>query len=95
MSALLKTLRRRKQIQPPASFDPDGEGYDYASAKRAGMKPGKTGHWGSVVEVDRGKYLVLKGADHKTFSKTVEAEKKRGYKIVKQGGRYYSVPKGD
>ena len=60
------------------------------------------GHMGSVVSAtakqrkDLGlpseAYLVLKGAKHPTYHKAVAAEKARGFKIVKIGGRYWSVP---
>ena len=35
---------------------------------------------------------MLKGAQHPTWGKAVEAETARGSKIVKHGDRYYSVP---
>ena len=39
-------------------------------------------------------YKLLKGSQHETFPKTIEAERDRG-SVVKKGddGRYYSVPK--
>ena len=86
------------------SFDPEGSGYDYPSAQAAGMKRDSKGKMGSVVkatkeEIKRNKlppksYKLLKGSQHETFSKTIEAEHDRG-SVVKKGndGRYYSVPK--
>tara|TARA_R100000781_G_scaffold84632_2_gene52084 strand:+ start:36 stop:335 length:300 start_codon:yes stop_codon:yes gene_type:complete len=88
-------------------FDPDGDGYDMATARAAGMTPHggdgpDKGHMGSVVlstEAERKKfalppksYLMLKGRNHPTFHKAVQAEKRRGFKIIKIGGRYWSVP---
>lgn len=70
------------------SFDPEGADYDMASAVKAGLKPDKTGHWPSR---DPKSGLILKGAKHKTFRLTEEAEAKAGYKIQKgDDGRYYS-----
>ena len=67
------------------------------------MKPDDTGHWGSVVDAskeDKKKYnlpdesyIILKGKKHKTWDLMEKAEKERGFKIVKHGNRYYSVPK--
>ena len=74
-------------------FDPEGSGYDYESAQKAGLKPDKTGHWPSRVP---GTGLLLKGRKHKTWHKTEAGEKKAGYRIY-QGPdkRYYSVDVGD
>ena len=86
------------------NFDPEGSGYDYSSARTAEMKRDSEGHMGSVVkatkeEIKRNKlppksYKLLKGSQHETFPKTIEAERDRG-SVVKKGddGRYYSVPK--
>ena len=69
-------------------FDAESSGYDYESAKKYGIKPDSTGHWQSRVP-ETG--LLLKGTKHKTCKKTLEGEKKMGCKVVKKGGRYYSV----
>lgn len=71
-------------------FDPESDDYDYNSAINAGLGPDETGHWPSR-EPKTG--LILKGTKHKTFHKTVEGEKKAGYKIIKKDGRYYSIKK--
>lgn len=87
-------------------FDPDGDGYDYDTAKAWGMGPtGKdenAGHWGSVAPVGDGdlkklglpadSYVILKGANHPTFDKAVKGETDRGYKVIKKGSRFFSVP---
>ena len=70
-------------------FDPEGSGYDYESARKAGIRPDKTGHWPSR-EPRTG--LILKGSKHPTYHKTVTGELKAGYTIQKRvSGRYYSV----
>lgn len=84
-------------------FDPEGDGYDDARAKAAGMKRNAEGKMGSVAPVSEsqrrrfnlppGSYIVLKGRKHETFHKTVATERERGSEIVKHGARYYSVPK--
>ena len=86
-------------------FDADSDGYDYARAKKAGMKGDGTGedkgHWGSVAPAsDEEKkkfglpddaYVMLKGKSHPTWDKAVAGEEKRGAQIVKAGSRYFSV----
>ena len=70
-------------------FNPESGGYDYRSARAAGLKADKTGHWPSR---DPQSGLILKGRKHKTFHLTVAAEKKEGYRMYKgKSGRYYSV----
>ena len=81
-------------------FDPEGEGYDDVSA--VGMRRNAYGHMGSVKEstdlerrrhgLPMDSYLMLKGKQHKSWHKAVEAENERGYRILKRGGRYWSVP---
>lgn len=90
------------------AFDPESDSYDYVTAKAAGMGPNGTGensgHWGSVAEPteqDRKKYglpeesyMILKGKSHPTFEKAVAGEEARGFKVIKRGTRYFSVPSG-
>jgi hypothetical protein len=83
------------------AFNPQGADYDYQTARAYGM--GRDGgNWGSVAPASKDEralhglpddsYLMLKGAQHPTWGKAVEAEESRGSKIVKHGDRYYSVP---
>jgi hypothetical protein len=100
------------QKTPPMTtppFNPEGEGYDYATAQSFGMGPTgdgtaeNKGHWGSVAPAsDSAKkkynlpdesYVILKGKSHKTFSKAKAGEEARGFAVRKYGDRYYSVPK--
>ena len=90
-----------------AVFDPEGEDYDYDTAKSAGLgatgEGENQGHWGSVTmasEEDKklhglpeDSYMLLKGRKHETWNKAEDAEKARGSEIVKRGSRYYSIPK--
>ncbi|MCP4651010.1 MAG: hypothetical protein GY853_13160 [PVC group bacterium] len=71
-------------------FDPEGRGYDYDSAHKAGMGRGKDGHYESRVDSTG---LLLKGRKHTTWDKLVEGEAKAGYEIYKKNGRYYSRKK--
>ena len=76
---------------PTEPFDPEGSGYDYESAIKAGIKPDETGHWASRDPVTG---LILKGRGHETFHKTIAGEEAAGYEIYKgEDGRYYSRPK--
>ena len=69
------------------TFDPEGSGYDYISARKAGLKRGKNGHWPSR---DPKSGLLLKGRKHHTWHMTKSGEARAGYKIYKRNGRYYS-----
>ena len=83
------------------AFNPQGADYDYQTARAYGMGQ-DGGNWGSVAPASESErklhglpedsYLMLKGAQHPTWGKAVEAETARGSKIVKHGDRYYSVP---
>ena len=85
MNRYQNALKKRKK------FDPEGDGYDYETAKKSGMKPDSTGHWSSR-EPKTGR--LLKGRNHKTWNKTVEGERKAGYEIYKgKDGFYYSRKK--
>ena len=70
-------------------FKTMGTGYDFKSAKKAGIKPDSTGHWPSR---DPKTGLILKGRGHPTFHKTIKGEKEAGYEIYKskKNKRYYS-----
>ena len=73
-------------------FDPEGTGYDYVTAIKAGMKPDSLGKWDSR-EPKSGQ--ILKGQKHETDDKTVKGEKEAGYEIYKgKDGKYYSKKKG-
>jgi len=70
-------------------FDPEGEGYDYESAKSYGLGPDKTGHWPSRNPMTG---QILKGRKHKTFPLTEKGEKEAGYQITRgKNGKYYST----
>ncbi len=68
-------------------FNPEGSGYDYVGARKAGLGADKTGHWPSRVPTSG---LILKGRSHPTYHKTQAGETRAGYKIRKVSGRYYS-----
>ena len=88
------------------AFNPKGKGYDYKSAIKAGMGADGTGvnkgHWGSVApttEEERKKYnlppesyILVKGKKHKSWDIAIQYEVKRGFKVIKKGNRYFSVP---
>jgi len=80
------------QTEVASSFDPEGEGYDMESALKAGIKADSTGHFASR---DPQSGLLLKGANHKTFQKTLDGEEEAGYEVYKnnEDGRYYSREK--
>ncbi|KKL20523.1 hypothetical protein LCGC14_2454600, partial [marine sediment metagenome] len=63
-------------------FDPEGKGFDHATAKRAGLKRDATGHMQSILPIQPGLGRVLKGTKHNTFFKTERAERNRGNVIV-------------
>lgn len=107
--ALVEFGMARGARRPVSSaFSPEGSGYDYSTARAAGMGPDGTGenagHWGSVAPAsaaDRKKhklpdnsFIMLKGRKHETWDRAVEAEEARGFRVIKLGKRYYSVPEG-
>jgi len=57
--------------------------YNMEAAKKAGLKPDKTGHWGSRVPAGKSRGLILKDEKHPTFHKTIAAEGAAGYKVYK------------
>ena len=89
------------------TFNPHGSGYDYSTAKAAGMGPDGTGanagHWGSVAPASlnirqrfglpEDSYVLLKGRNHPTWDKAVQGENNRGYKVLQLEDRFYSVPR--
>ncbi len=79
-----------RQGERERPFRPMGIGYDYKSAKAAGLKPDKTGHWPSRSPKTG---LLLKGRGHPTWHKTVKGEADAGHEIYKKGKRYYSRKK--
>ena len=60
-----------KQVEN--KFDPEGDGYDFETANRYGIKPDESGHYQSRVP-ETG--MILKGRKHPTFDKTIEADKR-------------------
>ena len=82
-------------------FDPEGTGYDYASAVAVGIgemydpkaewdekKKKYIGHWKSRVPSSG---LLLKGRKHRTWHLLEKGERKAHMKIYKRkDGRYYS-----
>ena len=99
-------IGRQSRLLVAQAFDPESGGYDYASARGAGMGPDGTGenagHWGSVRQATEAErkthglpeesYLLLKGRSHETWDKAVSGEQERGFKVIKRGSRYFSVP---
>lgn len=71
-------------------FDPDGSGYDYEGARRAGLTPDASGHWPSR---DPSTGTLLKGRRHPTFHKTERGEYDAGYAIRRRDGRDVSEPR--
>ena len=72
-------------------FDAQGSGFDSEGAKRAGLRPDKTGHMPSVLPIRPGLGRILKGAKHPTFFKTRRAERNLGNAIVNFAGSLFSV----
>ncbi|MCK5609083.1 hypothetical protein KAR91_44825, partial [Candidatus Pacearchaeota archaeon] len=71
-------------------FNPEGNGYDYKSAKIAGLTADQTGHMPSR---DPNTGLILKGMSHPTIDQTLIGEQDAGMQIYKAAdGRYYSRP---
>lgn len=83
-----KPIRPNIPMMTTYRFNPEGESYDYETAKKYGIEPDETGHYPSRVP-ETGQ--LLKGKNHPTFNKTIEGEKKAGYEIYKgDDEKYYS-----
>lgn len=86
-----KEAEDKKDDDEEDDFDPEGEGYDYKTAKKRGLEPKSVDdddkpHWPSR---DPETGVLLKGKKHKTFDKGVEEDAKLGYKLRKRDdGRY-------
>lgn len=101
-NASLSPAQPGNTARPKPVFSAEGSGYDYDTARRAGITPDASGHWPSRVELPPekakalglppGSGVILKGRGHETFDKTVQGEKQAGYQIIKLGDRYYSIP---
>ena len=76
----------KKKSKQTRTFNPEGSGYDYAHAKKHGIKRGKDGKLPSVAPDGR----ILKGMKHKTMHKEKWASANTLRKIVKKGKYYYS-----
>ena len=112
------TTKKDQNIRSSAqAFDPEGAGYDMATARAAGMKrstvPGENfGHMGTVVPTNQkqqrahglpaNSYMILKGRASgapfdseaaRSWRNGVAGEEARGFRVVKRGSRYYSIPK--
>lgn len=75
-----------------SKFDPKGTGYDYATARREGLSPDRTGHWPSRAPVSG---QILKGMRHPTFPLTERGEADAGYAMQSRANdRIYSEPDG-
>lgn len=92
LEALRRRLAKRRQGGPVA-FDPEGSGYDIATAIESGAEPDAQGH---LPSIDPRTGMVLKGRKYPTWDKTIEAEAARGSIVVKgPDGRYYTQPAVD
>jgi len=81
------TIKQEQEASIAVEFDPEGSEYDFQTVKRLGIEPDETGH---LPSRDATTGLILKGRKHPTFDKTVEAEQRLGFKIIKVGDRFYS-----
>ena len=101
-SSVLGSILSPSEAEGSETFDPEGEGFDMATALANGMKRDETGHMGSVVPTSpeqvkelglpQDSFMLLKGKSHSTFPLAVDAERERGFKIIKKGDRFFSVP---
>ena len=81
----------QKALKKKVKFDPEGSGYDYDTARKAGIKPDADDKWPSR---DPKSGRILKGRKHETFGETIKGESEAGYEIYKgKDGLYYSRKK--
>lgn len=72
-----------------APFRANSGGYDYKSAREAGLGRDETGHMPSR---EPGSGMLLKGRQHPTFDVGVDQDRRMGYGLEMQNGRYYTQP---
>jgi len=90
-------MARQKILDAVPPFNPQGYGYDQATADQAqadvgGMYDPETGHWGSR---DPRSGMMLKGIGHDTWPEAEARERSLGNEITQgEDGRYYSFPSG-
>jgi hypothetical protein len=80
--------KRRSSRLKQGGFNPEGSGYDYKRAKELNYKKDEKGH---LPTRDYKTGMILKGKKHKTFSKGVQEDFKKGYQLKKKGDRYYTI----
>jgi hypothetical protein len=80
--------KRRSSRLKQGGFNPEGSGYDYKRAKELNYKRDEKGH---LPTRDYKTGMILKGKKHKTFSKGVQEDFKKGYQLKKKGDRYYTI----
>lgn len=87
---------RSKEVAGKKAFDPEGDDYDYDTAKEAGLKPKEDepnkGHWPSR---DPRTGVLLKGRKHPTFDLAVKEDEAMGYKMRKRADGRYVTEKED
>ena len=76
-------------VEDAQAFDPQGTGYDHRTARLADMKRDTSGHMQSRDPVTG---MQLKGRRHPTFDTAVEEDRKLGYGLEMENGRYYTRP---
>jgi len=77
-----------KTIDQALPFNPEGNAYDYSTASGQGKDP-ETQHFPSL---DARTGMLLKGINHPSIDKTIQAEKELNNEVVKKNDRYYSQP---
>ena len=94
LESFMTSLERYKEANPDAfntTFDPEGSGYDYATATKYNIQPDASGHYPSVVP-ETGQ--ILKGKKHPTYRATAKKEKQLGREIYKGDDNLYYSRKG-
>ncbi len=76
----LSEMATTTAVAEPPAFDPEGSGYDDASAAQYGLTADETGHFPSRVPQTG---LLVEGRGHKTWPLTVAGEEEAGYEIYK------------
>lgn len=88
-------------------FDPEGEGFDIPTARKHKLERGFDPESGEMHMQSRlplteeealefgvppGSGLILKGRRHPTFDKAIKADEALGFKLIRRGNRYFTVP---
>lgn len=81
--------RNPRRSSKPSVFDPEGNGFDFDTARAVGLQPDENGNWPGR---DPRTGLLFQGRKSAAWDQTLSEEAAEGYEVKKgTDGRYYSI----